>query len=308
MFFKFTMWNHSPMGQRSLEDVIGIIGKQLEALGHQCIWIPGDAQFIGANDGVNVVVEGFTPLHTSDLARAHAAGARFLCLATEEPTDKGFNQGTQKEMVARQEWFIPAAKYFDGIIHLVQGERVNKWYNQFAPSAAAELGYARSLIRSIHHSEPKFEVGFFGSLSKRRLQILKRLAKRINKPNAIRVEATFAEQDVRDKLMQEAKVIVQIRKFDTMTLFSNSRAVTTICNGRPLVCESGHEASDEWRGIVPFAKTEEEFYNLVFMALATWRGLHAGQLDKFKTIMTPERCIGRALDEIGILHPRKVAA
>src|SRR5215469_9524900 len=144
--FLFHLFQHTPAGRQSLVDVIGIIGNQLRALGHNAIHDPlnDDAYPRGwfpASRGFNVIVEGFTPHTIAEIAAAHAEGARFICLATEEPTPKGFNHGTSKEMVARQEIFPEAMKYFEGIIHLVPGKRITDWYVQFAPTAQAELGY-----------------------------------------------------------------------------------------------------------------------------------------------------------------------
>ena len=36
--FLFNLMNHNKVGQRSLEDVIGIIGHMLRALGHEANW------------------------------------------------------------------------------------------------------------------------------------------------------------------------------------------------------------------------------------------------------------------------------
>jgi len=119
------------------------------------------------------------------MSAARAQGARFLILATEEPTDKGFNHGTQKEMVVRQEIFPEAAKHCDGILHLVPGEHVTRWYSQFAPAAYADLGYARTLIRP-DVIQPEFDFGFYGSLTKRRLKILKKLAAMVGTQKAVK--------------------------------------------------------------------------------------------------------------------------
>lgn len=119
MQFLFNIFNHNELGQRSLEDVIGIVGHQLRALGHTAIWQPNNDQFLGKGNGINVVVEGFVEGSIRAIAAAKAQGARFIILATEEPSPKGFNQGTQPEMIMRQKTFPEAAKHVDGILHLV---------------------------------------------------------------------------------------------------------------------------------------------------------------------------------------------
>lgn len=296
--FLFWLANHTLAGQRSLEDPIGIFGHQLRALGHQAIWDPRNHQFLLADSGINVVVEGFTPKSIEVIAQAHAAGARFICLATEEPTPKGFNHGRDREMVLRQHHFPEAAKYFDAIFHLVPGDHVTRWFRQWAPSAFVELGYAPSLLR-VNGDEPQFNFGFFGSLTNRRLKILKKLARHIGTVKAVRVEATFPTQEDRDRIMREARVIVQLRKHEEMGLVSSSRINTALCLGRPVVCEP-HSLDQEWKGIVKFSDTLESFFNDCLMAQTAWKGVWAAQFDRFKARMSPEWCVGRALKEVNL--------
>jgi hypothetical protein len=300
MRFIVNMYNHSELGQRSLEDVVGIAGHQLRALGHQIIWDQRNNKFLNsvAGEGLNIVVEGFTPQATEILARAHAQGARFIILATEEPSPKGFNQGTQLEMVKRQEWFPEAAKFAEGIIALVPGKHVTDWYGQFCPTAWTELGYAPTLVRT-HDFAPTYDFGFYGSLTTRRLRILKKLARRANREKAVRVIADFKDQVERDRIMREAKVIVQIRKFEAMGLVSSSRCNTALSLGRPVVAEP-HLLSKPWDEIVTFTETLDAFYNQCLITLSAWKGIHAAQMDKFKVKLSPENCVGRAFKEIGI--------
>src|SRR5262249_46927387 len=153
--------------------------------------------------GINVIVEGFTPGITEIIAQYHAQGARFVILATEEPTERGFNHGLDQEMVLRQREFPNAAKYAEAIFHLVPGDRITSWYSQFAPAAPVELGYARSLIRSTANDvTPTFDFGFYGSLSQRRIKILKKLARRTQSERAIKIVGDFLPQAERDQAMR----------------------------------------------------------------------------------------------------------
>lgn len=294
------------MGQRSLEDVIGIFGHQLRALGHTAVWERANDKWVGGDSGINVIVEGFTPAVIDVISQGHAQGARFLCLATEEPTPKGFNHGRDAEMVRRQQMFGPAMKYFEGILHLVPGEGVTSWFAQFAPTAYVELGYAPSLIRGMDRIEPEFDFGFFGSLSNRRMKILKRLAKRIGTEKAIKIVGDFATQDDRDRQMRRARVIVQIRKHDEMGLVSSSRCNTALSIGRPVVAEP-HALSKPWDEIVKFSDTLESFYDTAILVRAAWRGVHAQQLEALKTKLPPDVCVGAPLRKIGILQERVAA-
>lgn len=330
MLFNFVLYNHSAAGQRSLEDVIGIMGHQLRALGHQAIWVPGKADFIAPRDGVNVLVEGFTEPIIKDIARCHAEGARFICLATEEPTEKGFNHGIQKEMAERQRVFPRVAPYLEGILHLVPGTAVTTWYGRHAPSAAVELGYAPTLVGKAN-SAPTWDVGFYGSLSKRRLAILKTAAKKLGGPgcriagtkdgdgivaytatgqtrNVIRIVQDFAPQAQRDAIMRDCGISVQIRKFEQMGLVSNCRLAMSIgVLGLPVVAEP-HLLSGEWADIVQFSKSLDAFYGDLITATRLRSAIHAGQLARMKEKMTPERCIGRALHEIGLAERLSAAA
>lgn len=306
MQFSFWLGNHNKVGQRSLEDVIGIFGHQLRALGHQAVWDDANDKFVAGDSGINVVVEGFTPGVIACIAQGHAAGARFICLATEEPTPNGFNHGRDAEMVRRQERFPEAAQFFEGILHLVPGAAVTRWYSQFKPAAYVELGHAPSLVRRPDYVEPDYDFGFFGSLSKRRLQILKRLAKRIGSEKAIKIVADFASQADRDRDMRRAKVILQVRKYDEMGLVSSSRCNTALHLGRPVIAEP-HLLSEPWDKVVTFSETLESFYDQAILTRSIWKGVHAAQMEKFRALMTPEACVGQPLREIGVLSSQRAA-
>jgi hypothetical protein len=308
MIFLVNMFNHNEVGQRSLEDVVGIFGHQLRSFGHQIVWETSNTRFLGPGQGINIIVEGFFPYHVPIIAEAHSKGARFLMLATEEPTDKGFNHGTQEEMVVRQRVFPEVAKYFDGILHLVPGENITRWYGQFAPTAQIELGYAPTLVRN-HGIVPDYDFGFYGSLTPRRLKLLKRLANKINSPKAVKIVSDFKTQTERDQLMSRAKVIVQIRKFEEMGLVSSSRCNTALHIGRPVVAEP-HLLSKPWDEVVDFAASIDDFFSKAIMAKAMWKGLHGSQMEKFKKKLSPEFCVGHALAAIGMTDDsaqRKVA-
>lgn len=297
MRFLFNMMNHSAVGQRSLEDVIGIVGHQMRALGHEAIWDPRNDRFLHHSQGWNVVIEGFTPAFVEKIRIGHEQGARFICLATEEPSEHGFNQGTQKEMVARQKMFANAAPYLQGILHLVPGQHVTDWYAQHAPSAYCELGYAPSLVRPPEFAQPDFDFGFYGTLSKRRLDLLKRLQKKTG--TRIKIVADFATQKERDDSMRRSKVVLQIRKFEEMGLVSSSRCCTALFIGRPVVAEP-HLLSKPWDEIVNFTDSMDHFFNTAMLVRTAWRGTYAMQMEKFKSKLTPEFCIGEPLRKIGV--------
>lgn len=305
--FLFNLFNHNPLGQRSLEDPMGIVGHQLQALGHRVVWESKNDHLLMGDSGINLLVEGFTPGSTQVIAAAHERGARFVIIATEEPTPRGFNHGLDLEMVKRQAEFPNAAKFAEGILYLVPGDHVRDYYSQFAPSAYVELGYAPTLVRPGDWAEPTYDFGFFGSLSKRRLKLLKKLAKAIGTQRAVRVEATFPSQVDRDRIMREARVIVQIRKHDQMGLVSSTRCNTALCLGRPVIAEP-HALSKPWDEVIKFSDTDESFLMDAILMRTAWKGVHAAQFEKFKQRFTPDFCIGRALREIELnMETRRVA-
>lgn len=323
------LWNHNTVGKVSLHDPLFIVGNQLRALGHEFIWDPTNdvtahgkedlsynLQFYNFPNSYNLIVEGFTDWSVGVLKDAYASGARFICLATEEPTPTGFNHGRDSEMRKRQETFSRAASYFDAIWHLVPGEYTANWYNQQAPSAYVELGYALSLVRINDPykpprippqfcQEPPFEFGFYGSLSPRREKLLKRLARASGKQKAVRIMADFDTQTARDFRMYEAKVIVQIRKFEEMGLVSNSRCNTALHLGRPVVAEP-HELSKPWDEVVKFTKSEDEFIQIALSTTKRWRETHNTQFSRFKEKFPPSVCLNPALALLD--QPRRVAA
>lgn len=297
------MFNHNEMGKRSLEDVVGIWGHQMRALGHQVIWDTGNNKWLKKDTGINVVVEGFTPGSIEIIKTGYEQGARFLMLATEEPTPKGFNWGVQEEMAMRQRTFPHAARYFEGILHLVPGQHITEWFSQFAPSHYVELGYAPTLYRP-RNVVPQYEFGFYGSLSGRRLKILKRLAARMNNiQNAIRIVADFSTQDDRDREMSNCKIILQLRKFDKMGLVSSSRCNTALHLGRPVICEP-HELSKPWDEVVKFTSTMEEFYATALCYRSCWQGLWHDQFDRFKAKFNPRVCAAEPMAAIGFVGDR----
>lgn len=204
-------------------------------------------------------------------------------------------------MRQRQIMFPEAAKYCEGILYLVPGKYVHEFYSSCAPSAYVELGHAPTLFRAKTGVAPEYEFGFYGSLSERRLKILKKLSTRmLNTPKAVRIVADFSTQEQRDEEMQRCKVILQIRKFDKMGLVSSSRCNTALHLGRPVVAEPHDLAlSKPWNEVVQFTNSLEEFYATANTFRALWRWKWEEQYNKLRTMLTPDYCVGRAFREIG---------
>lgn len=298
--FNFSHFNHCPQGKIIIGDITGIIGAQLQALGHQANWTD-KAQFIHRDIGYNIVVESFAddPATIRRIADAHVIGCRFLYIATEEPTDRGFNHGLEPAMIDRQNAFPEAAKYCDGILHLVPGRRVTDWYSQFASAAYVELGYAPGFVNSEPDIEPDHDFGFYGKMTWRRGHMLARLERETG-GKVLLIESLDVPRRERDAIMRRAEVIVQIRANDEWGMVSSTRCATALSFGRPVIAEP-HPEPAPWDRIVNFSPSIEAFYTEATFAAANWRDLHRQQFAKFEAILTPEVCIGRPLREIGII-------
>ena len=299
MLFRFTTFNHCRQGQIIVEDITRILGGQLLTLGHEVAW--SNDGFVPGRDAMNVVLESFAddPRTIERMVAARFAGCRFLIVATEEPTAAGFNHGLEPAMIDRQNAFPAAAKLSDGILHLMPGDHVTRWYQQFAPAAYAEIGHAPDLVEDPDVVEPDCDFGFYGKITWRREQMLAQL-EQLSGTSIVRITSLDVPRRQRDATMRQARVIVQIRANDEWGMVSSTRCATALSFGRPVVAEP-HPFSKPWDGVVHFSATVESFYEDALQAAKNWRALHAQQLARFKERLSPEVCVGRPLREIGIM-------
>jgi hypothetical protein len=297
MRLRFSTFNHSALGRRSIEDVIDIIGQQLRALGHEVDW--DDKNFLKESHGLNLIFESFNDDAIAEMKRVHDQGCRFLMIATEEPTPKGFNYGATLHLTQRQEAFPRAAELCEGILHLIPGDGITRWYGQYAPAAPAELGWSPGIMKPDRNLSPRWDFGFFGGVTRRREKVLKRLSR----VGGIRLEGAFRTQEERDTAMQSAKVIVQIRGQEYLGLVSSSRCVTSLALGRPVLAEP-HKLSKPWDEVVRFASSLDEFYAVAALMRSMWRGIYQQQLAKFRARLPPEYCWGEPLRRIGLDQKR----
>lgn len=301
MLFQFTTFNHCPQGKIIIEDITRIMGNQLMELGHEVRWTE-EVEFISGSQVYNIVIESFAddPATIERIALAYKNGCRFIYVATEEPTEKGFNHGLDPAMIDRQNAFPEAAKYVDGILHLIPGQHVTDWYGQFAPTAYAELGYAPALDVGDGGVEPECDFGFYGKMTWRREEILGHLQSLTSTP-ILRLTDFWTPRLERDRVMRKARVIVQIRANLEYGLVSSTRCATALNFGRPVIAEP-HSLSAPWDKVVHFSSSLAQFYkDALAVAGGNWRRLHELQLYTFRAKLTPEVCIDNPLRQIGVL-------
>lgn len=298
MLFRFNTFNHCRQGQIIVEDITAILGRQMIALGHEVQW--SNDGFAYGDDAINVVLESFAddPRTIESMTVARGLGCRFLIVATEEPTATGFNHGLEPAMIDRQRAFPAAAALADGILHLVPGDAVTRWYSQFAPAAHAEIGYAPELVEDPDDVEPDRDFGFYGKVTWRREEMLARLEKLSGSP-VLRIASLDVPRRERDATMRRARVIVQIRANEEWEMVSSTRCATALAFGRPIIGEP-HAILSPWASVVRFSSSVESFYDDAIAAASIWRALHAEQFARLKERLSPETCVGRALRQIGL--------
>lgn len=297
MRFQFSTFNHCPQGKVALQDMLGTIAGQLQALGHEAE--TSDGPFIGGVLGYNVVVEAFEdPEHVEMIRAACADGCRFLYLATEQPTDLGFNYGTDPGMIRRQQVFPAAATYASGILHLVPGIDVRNWYSRFAPAAYLELGFSEQrLYVGPEAVEPQFDFGFYGQITPRRRAILDRLAEH---GSVLEIPGLVMQQPERDAEMRRCRVIVQIRATDDVGYVSSSRCASALHLRRPVVAEP-HPARGLWGSVIHFSESLEAFYADAAAMARNSVPVYNEQITRFAETFPPDLCVGRPLRQLGII-------
>jgi len=289
LIFNFNTFNHCREGKIIVEDITRILGCQMQALGHEVTW--DDETF--CDGGLNVLLESFIDEGTMPrIAEAHARGQRFLIVATEEPTENGFNHGLEPAMIDRQNAFPAAARLAEGILCLMPGEHVVSWYAQHAPAAYVEIGHSPAM-EDFGAAEPDVDFGFYGRATWRRDQILGHLGV------GLRLSSLDVPRLERDAIMRRARVIVQVRANLEWQMVSNTRCATALNLGRPVIAEP-HAHHSPWHEIVHFSDSLDTFYADARAALANWKDLHAEQMAKFRARLSPERCVGDALRKIGV--------
>ena len=290
MDFAFVLGNHSQAGIDTLYDIMDTIGGQLIDLGHQ----------VRRHDGallknhVNIMIEGFTESFAGFFDGISEHGARLVIIATEQPGKPGFNNSKLPHMIGRQRAFPIVACQADAVWCLVPG--VAQWAKRFNPKAAdLELGHSMTRQRVCWSEvDPVFDFAFFGSLTPRRKHILDAFAA-AGHPVATGATLTgFLPPANRDALVASAKVVLGIDPFPKWRLVSNSRIATALSIGRPILCEPPY-ARTPWTEVGIFARSHGSFLREAVAMLENWRETRDRQLAIFRSLFSPERCVGAAI-------------
>lgn len=296
--FRFNLFNHSPVGRESVEDIIDPIAAQMLDLGHDAH--RDDSCFLPP-PVVNVMVEGFNAEINALIAAARAQeGIRLVIIATERPSTHGFNNQTKGEMVTRQVHFPAAAAQADALWPLVP-EAVEWMQRHHKRVAHLELGYsARRIIPQVGPAE--YDFGFFGSLTPRRQGVLQDLVRRghrvfVTGPRIGKGgQLELPSREERNELMQRCKIILQLKPADNWQIISSSRCNTAINLGRAVVAEP-HNSNSAWKRIVRFSSTPFNFVKTAEKALEDYEGEWVRQFCRFKEILPPAACVGKVIEE-----------
>lgn len=290
--FAFNTFNITGLGRLAMQDILSNFGRQMEALGHECFW--SDDGFAAGPDTYCVLTEGFFDNHIETMRQAYEQGVKFIIIATEAPGLTGFNAGLTDELVVRQRTFGNAARYAHAIWHTLPD--AGPWYSQFKiPTAHLEIGYSPNSVR--HPENPAgldHDYGFFGSLTERRNKMLHAFARSTVDGHRARVRyVNFDSVQNRDAAMMRCRVVLQIGAHDKMNVLSTSRCATSLHIGRPIIAER-HKNPGVWADIVELVHTDVFILRAAKMH-ARWEAAHAEQMERFKALLPPEKCIGRTI-------------
>lgn len=289
--FGFALGNHSPRGISTLLDIVDALAGQMMDLGYAAH--RHDDGLRTAPDYVNVVVEGFTPQTAARLDGSRSRGIRFILIMTEKPGRRAFNDVESPEMVRRQKCAVSVIKEAEAVWCLIPG--VSEWVRRFNANAVdVELGWSATRDRLFWSTgEPVGDFAFFGSLTRRRQQIIARIR---------RSGATvwtgngdgLGSLRQRNFTASQARVILGIHPIPRWASVSNSRFATALSLGRPVICEPPRGATP-WSDVGVFCHSAATFVEEAIDLLPRWQDARNAQVAKFRELFSPARCVGEAI-------------
>jgi hypothetical protein len=293
MRFNFTLGNHSITGAPTLLDPMENIACQLRDLGHD---VERD-DFRLSKDCINIFFEAFDRPYAARLRQAKEAGARFIIIATERPGEPGFNNQNGAQMVERQIAFPECAALAEAVWCLVP--EMVEWSRQWNPkSCYLELGHSASregLLAS--DIAPEFDFAFFGSMTRRRHDVLADFA-RLGYP-ACGFSGEMPPTGVRDDMVRRCRLVLSINPWEGWSLVSNSRLSTALHLGRAVIAEPIEGSFGPWGDIVRVSQTPAGIVDTAIAALEDWHGLWEHQMGRFRALMSAEACLREPLEMLG---------
>lgn len=314
MLFAWTDSNHSIEGHATLHDPKNAIAGMLVDLGHQVMKVGRD---IAPRPAVNLIFEGFheQSYHAFKKARDEM-DCDFIIVATETLGRSSLNDSGHKDMGPRQEWLLRVLELGFWVWCLVPGTAAKlKPYTDRAVDI--ELGYSAARERILRDDRrPDFTCCYHGGAMGRRAEIIALLRKegiRVITPRDVMDDETkgaldgimpkellpyndYGSLELRNACLARSCLSLGLKPLPDWRLVSSSRASIAMHVGRPVFMEDvdDTECPSIWRRIVPFVPTQHIF-DAVREGTRDWRRAHAGQLARFKSLLSPEKAIGHAL-------------
>lgn len=323
--FWFTGFNHSLGGRDTLIDIQNSIAGQLRDLGYSCGRDPGmefGTGHVATWPFINIIFEGFHPGIVEEITRTRASGARFICIMTEQPGKRGFNDVPDQDMIFRQRFFKQAAPLMDAIWCLVPGseiwaKRMNRW------SVHMETGFStmrRQLLEPFARATPIYDVAFYGGMTQRRHNILQALRDRgistltppellvvndaklfAGSPGATSVSEMYANLEHRNRVVAMCKCVVELKPNPKREYPSSTRLNVGLHVGRACVVEK-HPIDTAWKRVVDFADSYEDFFVRVAAVCADPTAAYTRQMAAFQDVLSADNCVGKAMRETQIIE------
>lgn len=292
MQFSISLGNHNLTGADTLQDVLDNIAYQLTDLGHDVV--RKDERL--STDRINILFEAFDRGYEKRLEAARAAGARIVIVCTERPGKPGFNDSANPMLVERQKAFPLCAPHAEAVWCLVPG--VDAWARQFNPqSCYLELGHSPSREKALRCGDSTFfDFAFYGSVTPRRKAILHELERRGHPARFYDETIKLPDVAARNALVASCAVVLGINPWPKWKLISNSRLSTALHLGRPVIMEPVEDVGP-WGEVVTVAKAHGSFVDEAIDMLPKWRAARDAQVERFRRLMPPEACVGKAIEE-----------
>ncbi len=293
MIFNFNTFNHNPIGVRSIEDVINIIGSQLADLGHTVLAHPDRMYKDGA---INILFENFGEEAQIVLEDSKRQGVRFIIVATERPAPQGFLGWDETFNQGRRMWSFPAAAALADAVWCLIPDSIAWFQAHHANCTPIELGHSPRLERPIGETNPEHDFAAFGLLTPhRRAAILAlRQAHTVLCQRIEGHEGNFLKRELRDQMVRDARVSLHLKQSQTWNIISASRCATSLHLGRPVLSERV-DCESPWHGIIMETDT---LLNDAPMVSSGWRALHACQMAMFRETLSAQRCLGEAVRSV----------